>query len=121
MSGGVCGSCGSGSEEGASFCWLCGYPLGTAAAGVPVQPVTPMHPQTGLAWVVAFLSALFVLSSVAVELALRWPGLLIPYAVMVVPVLAVLVRILYVQRLDFWEGPQTSEASTQSGIGRAHV
>jgi len=112
VSAGLCASCGSDPAPGASFCWLCGYPLGAGAA--PVARIAQASPAAGIGWVVAFVVALFVLSGVGLELAFLWPGLLIPYAAALVPVLVVMTRILYVQRFDFWEGSKSGPAAAAS-------
>jgi hypothetical protein len=107
----LCASCGSGADADASFCWLCGYPLGTAESPAPpVAAVTAAPPLDGAFWVLGFVLALLVMLAVALELALVWPGLLIPYSVVLVPVVVVMSRIVYVQRLDFWR-PQRRAVS----------
>ncbi len=103
MSDRRCPSCGSGAEGDAKFCWLCGYPLASTAALAPPADPVGAPPISGFVWIGGFVLALLVMLGVAVELALLWPGLLIPYTLMLVPVVAVLARIAYVQRLDFWK------------------
>jgi hypothetical protein len=56
--------------------------------------------------------ALFVMLGVAIELALLWPGLLVPYALVLVPVVAVMARIVYVQRFDFWRDRRPAESGS---------
>ncbi|MEM9072502.1 MAG: hypothetical protein AAGE52_28605, partial [Myxococcota bacterium] len=64
-------------------------------------------------WLVAVILAVFIMFVVAIELAFLAPGLLIPYAVVLVPVMVVLGRIVYVQRLDFWKPKVAAQPQPQ--------
>ncbi len=108
--GRICPSCGSGAEGDAKFCWLCGYPLAETAAA-PTGQLVAAPPLEGFVWIGGFVLALMVMLGVALELALLWPGLLVPYALMLVPVVAVMARIIYVQRFDFWRDRKPFESS----------
>jgi len=95
-----CPSCGAAPRPGASHCWLCGAPMNAQPAGtIPDEPVGG----NGV-WLFVALMLMAVMLTVAFEILLVWPGLIIFYAAAMVPVLGVLIRILWVQRLDFWRG-----------------
>ncbi|MEM9070953.1 MAG: hypothetical protein AAGE52_20755, partial [Myxococcota bacterium] len=89
-----CPSCGSGTQPGATHCWLCRYPLTGAQAVAPPVPIPHAQPQRSWGWLVAVILAVFIMFVVAIELAFLAPGLLIPYAVVLVPVMVVLGRIV---------------------------
>lgn len=101
MSGVVaCPVCGSGNARTTDRCWVCGAPLaGAASAGAP----PPDRTQTGtqslrlLGWSALLLALGFTAALIGVELALEWPGLLIPYALIVLVAFAALGRTAWVQ------------------------
>jgi len=101
MSGVVaCPVCGSGNARTTERCWVCGAPLAGAA---PVGAPPPDRTQSGtrtfqlLGWSALLLALGFTALLIGVELALEWPGLLIPYAVVVLVAFAALGRTAWVQ------------------------
>lgn len=102
----ACPVCGSGSAAGAAKCWVCGASLDSAAPTSPVS-ASPLaktssaasdgHRFRVLGWSAFLLGIGFVTLLVGVELALQWPGLLIPYALIVLVSFVALARTAYVQ------------------------
>jgi hypothetical protein len=79
----ACRTCGSGNAPGAPRCWVCGAVPGEGP--LPRAPVSSSSTTSAtLAWVVVVLGILFVTLLIGISLAFEWPGLLIPYAIVVV-------------------------------------
>lgn len=106
MSAGVraCPICGSGNATATARCWVCGADLASAAppsAAAAPAPATTYDASTRtlqmVGWSALLLGLGFTALLIAVELALEWPGMLIPYAVVVLVAFAALGRTAYVQ------------------------
>lgn len=103
----ACPVCGSGSAPAATKCWVCGADLdGSGPAPVSPLATSPLarssaasdgHGFQVLGWSAFLLGIAFVTLLVGVELALEWPGLLIPYALIVLVAFVALARTAYVQ------------------------
>lgn len=104
----ACPSCGSGTRADAQVCWLCGASLATASAALPAAPAPvapapgPVAPQqksssSGCFWIGGIIVSTIVLLFVGLEIGLLAPGLLIPYAVLMVPIMIVFGRMVYIQ------------------------
>lgn len=102
----ACPSCGSGTRADAQFCWLCGASLATASVAAPVAAAAapapvPVAPQkssgSGCFWIGGIIVSTIVLLFVGLEIAFIAPGLLIPYAVLMVPIMLVFGRMVYIQ------------------------
>lgn len=95
-----CGVCGSGNAKGYAKCWVCGATPGQAPAGASPLAPTPEGTAEGrglraLGWTAFLIGMAFVTLLVSVELALEWPGLLIPYAAVVLGAFVALARTAY--------------------------
>ena len=130
----ACPSCGSGSNPGAAFCWLCGTNLGGnspyrgTSAQQPQEPAAP--PGAGIAaqsgrpsgvgwgWVVSAGVSAIVMCLIAVEIAFLAPGLLIPFFVLMVPVLIALGRMIY---LHFFRKPPSAGIPVADGAPTAEA
>lgn len=133
MSAARCPSCGSPAEENARACWLCGSPLAATAgategasgsAGASTAPLLAVGSGSDATfWIAGFILSLLVIAAVGIDLGLIWPGLLVPYAVLVVPAVVVMTRIVYVQRFDFWRSSPSARtappAPTAAAMARA--
>lgn len=106
MSAGVraCPICGSGNATVTARCWVCGADLAAAAppsAAAAPAPATTYDASTRtlqmVGWSALLLGLGFTALLIAVELALEWPGMLIPYAVVVLVAFVALGRTAYVQ------------------------
>jgi hypothetical protein len=119
--------CGSGSAAGATKCWVCGANLDDASA----LPPTPLargssassdgHAFRVLGWSAFLLGIGFVTLLVGVELAFEWPGLLIPYALIVLVAFVALARTAYVQlrrRPDPQAAPASGTAAASPPTGK---
>jgi len=101
MSGVVaCPVCGSGNARTTDRCWVCG----AALAGAPAVGASPPdRTQTGtrgfqlVGWSALLLALGFTAVLIGVELALEWPGLLVPYAIVVLVAFVALGRTAWVQ------------------------
>ena len=99
-----CPACGSGNATQSTQCWICGAALGDRAAAVSNAPAAHPRPSTDvstdtwklLGWTSMLLGLGFTSILVGVELALEWPGLLIPYALVVLVTFVALGRTAYV-------------------------
>lgn len=106
MSAGVraCPICGSGNATATPRCWVCGADLGAAAppsAAAAPAPASKYDDSTRtfqlVGWSALLLGLGFTAVLIAVELALEWPGMLIPYAVVVLVAFVALGRTAWVQ------------------------
>lgn len=104
----ACPHCGAGNRVAGGACWLCRQPMGAPPAPSPVD--VPVGGDGG--WLVVVVLSILMVLAVGVELAIAYPGLLVIYAVLATPVLAVLARVAIVERLDFWrpKGGRSPEA-----------
>lgn len=106
----ACPSCGSGTRADASHCWLCGAPLAGAIAAPAAPLPSPVHVPSpapvaaqqkskgsGCFWIGGIIVSTIVLLFVGLEIGLLAPGLLIPYAVLMVPIMIVFGRMVYIQ------------------------
>ncbi len=100
----ACPVCGSGNATTTARCWVCGADLAGAAppsAAAAPPPATTSDGSTRtfqvLAWSALLLGLGFTALLIAIELALEWPGMLIPYAVVVLVAFAALGRTAWVQ------------------------
>lgn len=105
----ACPSCGSGTRADAQFCWLCGASMSAAAVAPAAAPVAapaapapaPVAPQqssgSGCLWIGGIIVSTIVLLFVGLEIGILAPGLLIPYAVVMVPIMLVFGRMMYIQ------------------------
>ena len=103
MSAGVrgCPTCGSGNALNSARCWVCGAAL-TSAAPHEATPAILVDDGSTRALRIAGWSALlcglgFTALLIAVQLALEWPGLLVPYALVVLVAFVALARTAWVQ------------------------
>lgn len=98
MSGGItCPVCGNPNQLGASNCWVCSAVL----SGEAVDSVLSPHDSQAqslrvLGWTAFLFGLALVTLLVGVELALEWPGLLIPFALIVLVSFVALARTAYV-------------------------
>ncbi|MCB9597893.1 MAG: hypothetical protein H6719_34575 [Sandaracinaceae bacterium] len=100
----ACLICGSGNSAQVARCWVCGADLTAApppgAAAAP-PPAATYDKSTRALQVVGWSSLLlgigFTAILIAVELGLNWPGMLIPYAVIVLVAFVALGRTAWVQ------------------------
>ena len=99
-----CPTCGSGNALEATQCWVCGAALSAGAA--PPQTSLARQERASsdstqtwrlISWS-AFLPAILTICAlVGIEIALNWPGLLVPFALITLIVIGSLGRIAYVQ------------------------
>ncbi|MBX3275361.1 MAG: hypothetical protein KF729_34160 [Sandaracinaceae bacterium] len=125
MSAGVrgCPTCGSGNATNSPRCWVCGAVLGTAPEHSEVAPAILADDGSTRALRIAGWSALllglgFTALLIAVQLALEWPGLLVPYALVVLVAFVALARTAWVQ---IRRRPAVATAAAQAGPPRAGV
>ena len=123
----ACPSCGSGTRAGADTCWLCGASLVGTAHRVPAlpSPVTefappPMAPtarssSSGCFWIGGIVVSTIVLLFIAIEIALLAPGLMIPYAVLMVPIMIAFGRMVYIQAFRKEAPPAGPQAGAPAG------
>ncbi|MCA9606272.1 MAG: hypothetical protein KC619_11785 [Myxococcales bacterium] len=104
MNARACPICGSGNAANVPRCWVCGADLAAAAppsAGAAPAPATRYDDSTRtfqlIGWSALLLGLGFTALLIAVELALEWPGMLIPYAVVVLVAFVALGRTAWVQ------------------------
>lgn len=107
----ACPVCGSGNAPNAGRCWICGVMLSPAigpyrgagadpAAHPPraaaPAPAAQTHPAAIVAWIAVLLGIFAVTGLIAIELAINWPGVLVPYALMVLIVYLGLGRVAWI-------------------------
>lgn len=113
----TCPHCGSGNATTSQVCWVCGGPLRGGPAGPPPQLATNASSARGFqifGWATLLLGLVFTAVLIGVELALEWPGMLIPFALVVVVAFAALARTAYVQiKKPLVTGPATAPRSGQ--------
>lgn len=110
MSVRACGVCGSGNASQSTHCWVCGAALGSGApAPVPAQVQQSGDTMKAVGWLALLTGIGFVTLLIAIELALEWPGLLVPYALVVLIGFAALTRTAWLQT----RGAQVAAPSAQ--------
>ncbi len=94
-----CPVCGSGNAAAAERCWVCGASMrAEVRASLTAPPVDATERGwKALAWLALLFGIFFVCALVGVELALQWPGLLVPFAFFCVVIFVALGRIAWVQ------------------------
>ncbi len=95
----ACPTCGSGNAATSERCWVCGGSLASAGpvARVPKQVTDSGDTLKALGWLGLLSGIGFVTLLVAIELFREWPGLLVPYAVIVLLGFAALARTAWLQ------------------------
>lgn len=110
----TCPVCASGNAATSERCWVCGAAL-SSAPGSAVEVPAPVRDSgdalQAIGWLALLSGIAFVTVLVAVELALEWPGLLIPYALVVLIGFAALARTAWLQSRRSRETPSAPEAS----------
>lgn len=96
-----CWTCGSGNRPEAKRCWVCHADLNPSAPRPAAAPLP--HASSGsvagmvIGWFLGLICLFVVSLLVAIEIAIHWPGLLVPYALVSVVVLSVLAVSAYGQ------------------------
>lgn len=121
-----CPTCGSGNALEATQCWVCGSlitpgeaPPQTLLARQQQRHETSRRTFRILGWVAFLLGIFFICTLVAIELALEWPGLLIPFAGITLVVFVALGRIAYVQIRS--PVPLPPEGGAKKGVSGGEV
>ena len=113
MSVRTCPMCGSGNAATSTQCWVCGATLGTGDyAPVPASVQKSGDTMQALGWLGLLTGIAFVTVLIGIELALEWPGLLVPYALVVVIGFAALTRTAWLQTRKGAGQPQGSPQPT---------
>ncbi|MGE0792037.1 MAG: hypothetical protein AB7S26_40560 [Sandaracinaceae bacterium] len=100
MSGVVaCAMCGSGNAATSAQCWVCGASLsGAARIGPPPRAVRdPSDNLTALGWLALLIGLALAALLIGIELAIEWPGMLVPFALVVLIGFGALARTAWVQ------------------------
>lgn len=131
-----CGTCGSGNDAARVRCWVCGAGRpsatalsssapGSSAAPRPAtpQPLTSSRSgQRTAAWFIVILAILFLSLLIGIELALQWPGMLIPFGLLVVVVgvgVGALMRAHFAAALDPARASQVAVGDVLLGASTA--
>lgn len=93
----TCSTCGSGNRAEVAQCWVCGAALGgSGATPFVVASETPElraeRRTHAVIWLTVLVGLAITATLVAVELALNWPGLMVPYSLVMFATFVALAR-----------------------------
>ena len=119
-----CPTCGSGNALQSTKCWVCGGGLegqpSPSVARLP-GPAPGTYGSTqgfkALGWVSLLLGIGFTAILIGVELAMEWPGLLVPYALVVLVTFVALGRTAWVHLKKKPETPQAPPTASAAAAG----
>lgn len=112
----ACPRCGSGNAPTMARCWVCGTPMTGPPPTAPPPATDDTLPFRAIGWLALLAGLVLVGGLVAIELALEWPGLLVPYALVQLVVFAALARTAWVN-LRRPPAPAADGAAARAGVG----